>query len=90
MTKAGTLTGTWLGWLGLALLVPHLASAAWPSDPLVNVPVCTAPGYQDNAKVVSDGAGGGIFTWRDGRAGATGIDAQPARPAQIRHVGKVI
>lgn len=76
MKKPGKFSVAWWGWLGLALLLPHLASAAWPSDPLVNIPICTASGYQDNARAVSDGAGGAIFTWRDGRTGGTGIYAQ--------------
>ena len=76
MKKAGKFTGTWLGWLGLALFLPQPAAAVWPGDPQINVPVCTAPGYQDNGKAVSDGTGGAIFTWRDGRAGAHNIYAQ--------------
>src|SRR5262249_46366842 len=41
------------------------------------VAVCVAPGDQDRAKIVSDGAGGAIIAWRDGRfPGSTDIYAQ--------------
>ena len=30
--------------LGFGLLLPRPAAADWPTDPLVNVPLCTATG----------------------------------------------
>ncbi len=60
------------GLLGLALviLLPRLAAAAWPTDPTVNVPVCTAPNDQTVPQMVSDGAGGAIITWLDNLYGS--------------------
>jgi hypothetical protein len=62
--------------LGLALLLPRSAAAIWPTNPLVNVPLCTAPGEQQLPTIVSDGAGGAIVTWRDSRSVNADIYAQ--------------
>lgn len=61
--------------LGLALLMlPGAARASWPTDPLVNVPLCTAPHDQSvQNSTVTDGAGGAIVLWLDQRSG-TKID----------------
>jgi hypothetical protein len=40
----------------------------WPAN---GQALCIAPGVQDNAAIVSDGAGGAIVTWMDGRAGGS-------------------
>ncbi len=67
--------------LGLGAIAPA-AQAAWPHDPLVNVPLCTATGSQTEQTAVPDGgapAGGGsgaIVTWQDYRSGALDIYAQ--------------
>jgi hypothetical protein len=67
---------------GLALLVPRPATAAWPADPAVNVPACTAADDQDYSASVPDGGapgGGGsgvIITWVDYRSGNGDIYAQ--------------
>jgi hypothetical protein len=45
------------------LLLPRPASAAWPSDPLVNLPVCTAAGDQIGPTAVTDGMGGVVIAW---------------------------
>jgi hypothetical protein len=50
--------------------------AEWPSDPTVNVPICTAAGDQSDPQLVSDGAGGAIITWMDYRSGNWDIYAQ--------------
>jgi hypothetical protein len=47
------------------------ARAAWPSDPTINLPVCTAVSDQMNPRIVSDAAGGAILTWQDTRGGTT-------------------
>lgn len=44
---------------------------AWPANGLA---VCVAPGVQDNASMVSDGEGGAILTWMDGRNGGGNPD----------------
>lgn len=64
------------GMFSLALLWPNPAVAAWPSNPLVNVPLCTASGDQTTPTVVSDEAGGVIVTWADKRSGDRDIYAQ--------------
>ena len=74
MLKARTFV-TCAGLLALALLLPRPAAAAWPSDPTVNVPVCTASGAQQSPCVLADGAGGAIVAWQDGR-GTNDIYAQ--------------
>lgn len=65
-----------IGMLGLSILLPGAAPAAWPSDPGTNLPVCTATGTQDYPRAVSDGAGGAIVTWRDFRPAGSAIFAQ--------------
>lgn len=44
-------------------------AAAWPTDPQVNVAICTAPDDQGEPVIASDGAGGAIVAWDDRRAG---------------------
>jgi len=39
-------------------------NALWASD---GIPICTAAGNQYNPEIVSDGAGGAIMIWHDGR-----------------------
>jgi hypothetical protein len=56
--------------------LPRSANAAWPGDPLVNVPLCTATGTQYSPASVPDGAGGAIVTWSDARGSAEDIYAQ--------------
>lgn len=53
----------------LASIQSGVANAAWPSDPTVNVPVSTAAYGQVEPASVSDGAGGAIVAWTDGRSG---------------------
>ena len=67
------------GLLCLALLQPQPAAAAWPSDPLVNVPICTAASTQDYPVIVSDGAGGAIIAWHDYRRGGSDADIYARR-----------
>jgi hypothetical protein len=40
------------------------------------VPICTAPNYQLLPEIISDGSGGAIITWHDGRSGLYDIYAQ--------------
>src|SRR5262245_15084632 len=51
-------------------------AATWPTDPSVNVPICTAPGYQVSPKLCSDGAGGAIIVWADYRTGQSDVYVQ--------------
>lgn len=45
----------------------------WTSN---GVPISTAAGSQQHPQIISDGAGGAIITWQDGRDGNFDIDAQ--------------
>jgi hypothetical protein len=60
--------------LGIALLLPLAAAAAWPSSPLVNVPLCTAVRDQFMPTTTPDGAGGAIVTWYDYRSSNANAD----------------
>ena len=71
------------GLLGLALLLSRPAVAAWPTDPTVNVPLCTATGTQDSPSILSDGAGGAIVAWQDYRSGTSKIYAQRVNAAGV-------
>ncbi len=50
---------------------PSAALAAWPNNPGVNQPVCTAANLQTAARIVPDGAGGAIIAWQDERGGSS-------------------
>lgn len=58
----------------LLLLSPSAALADWPSNPLVNVPICTAAGQQTTSVLTSDGSGGAIIAWQDARLGTANYD----------------
>jgi hypothetical protein len=49
----------------------------WAPD---GVPVCTAPGIQADADIITDGAGGAVVTWDDARSGDDDIYAQRLGP----------
>jgi hypothetical protein len=53
MRKARVLFFICMGLLALALLLPRPATAAWPVDPLVNVPLCAAFGDQLNPAIAA-------------------------------------
>jgi hypothetical protein len=55
--------------LAVSLLLSRPALADWPNDPLVNLAVSTAATQQNGGWLVSDGSGGAIISWTDGRAG---------------------
>jgi len=42
-------------------ILAEITFAEWPSDPTVNVPICTAANNQYYPQFVSDGAGGAII-----------------------------
>ena len=61
----------------LALLFPfHAAFAQWTADSSANTPVCQITGDQMYPQIVSDGQGGAIIVWQDGRGSAPNIYAQ--------------
>src|SRR3989442_4989678 len=71
--------------LGLVLLMMlalplagGVAHAAWPRNPAVNLPICTAAADQQSPTIATDGAGGAIVTWYDRRSGNSDIYAQHA------------
>ena len=70
-------------WAVLALAVLACASfavrradAGWPSQPNVNLSVCTAPGAQSFRHAVSDGNAGMIVAWVDTRSDSADLYAQ--------------
>jgi hypothetical protein len=65
--------------IALPGLPDRLAFAAWSSDPMVNLPVCTVTGAQTHVRATTDGEGGAIITWRDERAGASSSDIYAQR-----------
>jgi hypothetical protein len=94
MPKAGVSRTVVTAWLGLALLVPALSHAAWPSNPAVNLPVCTQADYQYSPSTAPDGTGGVFIAWRDLRTGWSSpfvqrilADGTPAWPADGVAVG---
>lgn len=59
-------------WFALALaltLAPSHARAAWPPDPLTNVPLCTTAYSSRGCWAVSDQRGGAIVVWYEDRVG---------------------
>lgn len=59
------------------LLSASTALAAWPHDPLAgNVALCTSGGDQGYPEMISDGTGGAIVVWEDGRTGTNDIYAR--------------
>jgi hypothetical protein len=56
------------------LVSPRTTHAAWPHNPGVNLPVCTATADQSGQAICSDGAGGAIVTWQDNRFSAFNAD----------------
>ncbi|MFN8587099.1 MAG: FlgD immunoglobulin-like domain containing protein [Candidatus Eisenbacteria bacterium] len=65
------------------LAAPRQASAAWPSDPTVNVPVVVASGTQLEPAAVPDGAGGVFVVWSDGRGSSYDVYAQRISSAGV-------
>ena len=58
----------------LLLLTGVTARAQWSPDPSLNNAVCNFASHQMEAQLISDGAGGAIVVWRDGRNIATAMD----------------
>jgi hypothetical protein len=54
----------------------RLSGAGVPRWQTNGIPVCTAPGIQRRPEIVSDGTGGAIVVWEDGRNGSFDIFAQ--------------
>ena len=68
--------------LALASLAPWLpaaAHAAWPPDPLVNVPLCVTSSSSLLGTSVADGRGGAIVAWYEDRAGDFDVFARRVR-----------
>ena len=56
--------------LACAMLVaPRLAAAAWPPDPLQNVPLCTTAFSSQIGSAIPDARGGAIAVWYEDRGG---------------------
>ncbi|NOT32753.1 MAG: T9SS type A sorting domain-containing protein [Candidatus Eisenbacteria bacterium] len=60
-------------WIGLAAMLacivvaPYPAVASWPTDPTVNLGVCTADFDQEFPAILPDGSGGAFIVWQDYR-----------------------
>lgn len=63
----------------LAAGLPRPAAAAWPPDPLINVPLCVTPYSSQVGAAVSDGKGGAIVVWHEDRAGDFDVFARRVR-----------
>lgn len=55
-------------------ILAGITFAEWPSDPTVNVPICTAEGEQWSTELVSDGASDAIIRGRKNRSGSSDIN----------------
>lgn len=75
MDRLGILSGAVLASLALAISSSPV-SAAWPTNPNVNVPLCTAASSQQTPAIAADGAGGGIVSWADFRGPSGDIYCQ--------------
>ncbi len=66
--------------MAVGLLVTALyvtpALTQWSTNPNFNNAICTATNDQRNPTIVSDGSGGAIITWQDGRGSDNDIYAQ--------------
>lgn len=65
-----------LATLALCILAAAPATAQWPDDPEVNLPLSLAPGHKSDAYAISDGDGGAIVAWEDERDGDRDIYVQ--------------
>lgn len=65
----------WITLLSICFLV-ELGFAAWPTDTINNIKVCLASGDQEYPDIASDGSGGAIIVWQDGRSSGKKIYAQ--------------
>lgn len=68
---------------GFALCAVPAVWAAWPNNPVANVPLCTATSDQVSPAAVSDGAGGAIVVWHDYRNGNADIYARRVDAAGV-------
>src|SRR5262249_27286588 len=58
----------------ISLTSPRAARAAWPNQSWINLQICRATNGQNSPMMVSDGSGGAIVTWVDGRNSCCGSD----------------
>ena len=57
--------------MALVTVLIGRVSAQWSTDPTVNCPISKAPNAQEYSCITSDGSGGAIIAWVDGRNGST-------------------
>ncbi|MBK7735883.1 MAG: hypothetical protein IPI36_12105 [Chitinophagaceae bacterium] len=58
----------------ISLLNCYCALAQWSPNPSLNNAICNYTSHQMDVQMVSDGSGGAIVVWRDGRNIANAID----------------
>ena len=66
MAHANSRNAIAAAFLALAITT-RLAHAAWPHDPLLNMPIASNPAAQNPRCIVPDGAGGDFIVWEDFR-----------------------
>jgi hypothetical protein len=60
----------------MVLLSASIAEAAWPHDPLINVPISTVSGEKADVYLTTDSHNGALIVWEDQRAGQADIYMQ--------------
>ncbi len=73
----------YVGLFVLALLLPRPATAAFPTDSTVNVPLCIATGDQKYPIIIQDNWGGSVVVWEDPRSDAGDVYAQRLSKAGV-------
>lgn len=58
----------------ILLFSTFIATAQWSSNPAINNAVCNAVSGQYSPAIISDGSGGAIIAWWDGRQGSSNSD----------------
>lgn len=58
----------------IAIVTGYCAFAQWSPDPSLNNAICALSSHQMDVQLVSDGSGGAIVVWRDGRNISTQMD----------------
>ncbi|MGB2868663.1 MAG: T9SS type A sorting domain-containing protein [Bacteroidota bacterium] len=69
--------------LAASLFVSSAVFAQWSSNSAVNTPITAATAAQYQHSVMSDGSGGSIIAWTDGRASGNDIYAQKVNSAGV-------
>lgn len=55
-------------WICFLLLQAHVVSAQWVENTLINTPICTQFGKQNDVRLEGNGQHGAFMVWKDARA----------------------